>query len=485
MRVALVHYHLQSGGVTRIICHQQKALSQRGIKTVALIGKPPSFEAAGDFRVIPGLQYEADRPDITPSELAAQMRTEAAAALGGPPDLWHVHNHSLGKSLVLPLALGLLAGQGERILFQIHDFAEDGRPANYRAMLAKMADGQRSTLSRLLYPQAEHLHYGVLNRRDYRFLRQAGLDSDHLHFLLNPVDFEPVTQEKPAPAAGSGQLWLYPTRAIRRKNLGEFLLWSALAPEDAWFATTSGPENPTEQPRYRHWQQVASELSLPVRFAMVDSGRYSFIDLLRRAEVAVTTSVAEGYGMAFLEPWVLGVPVCGRSLPEIMPRIDGEGIRLPWAYERLDVPLDWLGRDRVEVTASEGLRRNLAAYGRCPAQGDLHRVLNAWIREDRIDFGRLDESLQETVLRRLVATEGQAALFCPGELPAPACLGASLAENQRILHSRYSLARYGERVEAVYRQVANATETAPGNLDGEILLDRFLAPERLSLLRVD
>ena len=122
MRVALVHYHLQSGGVTRIICHLQKALSQRGIKTVVLTGKPPSLQGDWDFRVIPGLQYEADRPVITPFDLATQMRTEASAALGGPPDLWHVHNHSLGKSLVLPITLRLLADQGERLLFQIHDF---------------------------------------------------------------------------------------------------------------------------------------------------------------------------------------------------------------------------------------------------------------------------------------------------------------------------------------------------------------------------
>jgi len=485
MRVALVHYHLQSGGVTRIVCHLQKALGQRGIRTVALIGKPPSVPGVGDFRVIPGLQYEADRPAITPAELAAQMRAEAAAVLGGPPDLWHVHNHCLGKSLVLPLALHLLAGQGERFLFQIHDFAEDGRPANYRAMLATMAGGRREVLSRLLYPQGDHLHYGVLNRRDYRYLREAGLDACHLHLLLNPVDLGPIDNHRPAAAAASEPLWLYPTRAIRRKNLGEFLLWSALAPEGVRFATTSGPENPAEQARYRRWLQVAAELGLPVRFEMVRPGGPGFVDLLGRADVAVTTSVAEGFGMAFLEPWALGVPVFGRNLPEITPRIGGEGVDLPWTYDRLDIPLDWLGRDRVEEAAREGLQRNLAAYGRFPTPDDLHRLLTAWINEDRIDFGRLDEPLQETVLRRLVAARAHAALLGPGELPEPDSLRASLSENQEILRSRYTLACYGEAVEAVYRQVASAAVTAPGSLDGEALLDRFLAPERLSLLRVD
>jgi hypothetical protein len=102
-----------------------------------------------------------------------------------------------------------------------------------------------------------------------------------------------------------------------------------------------------------------------------------------------------------------------------------------------------------------------------------------------VDFGRLDEPLQEEVLRRLVGSRGQSAFLCPNELPEPDYLRSSLIENRRILGSRYTLARYGEAVEAVYRQVVNSTVTVLDNLDGEVLLDRFLAPERLSLLRVD
>ncbi|MDR2549450.1 MAG: hypothetical protein LBD10_04525 [Desulfobulbus sp.] len=484
MRVALVHYHLQGGGVTRIVCHQQKALGRHDIKTVILTGKPPAVRDAGDYRIVSGLQYEADRPAVTPAELAAQMRAAAGAALGGPPDLWHVHNHSLGKSLVLPLALGLLAARGERLLYQLHDFAEDGRPGNYRAMLAAMAAGRRQILSRLLYPQGGHLHYAVLNRRDHQFLCEAGLGGDHLHLLHNPVDLGPVAPEV-FPAAEREPLWLYPTRAIRRKNLGEFLLWSALAPRGTRFGTTSGPENPVEQPRYRRWLQVAGELGLPIRFELVQPGGPDFSALLQRAEVAMTTSIAEGFGMAFLEPWLLGVPVFGRNLPEIMPPAGAEKLCQPWTYDRLDVPLDWLGRGRIERAAQEGLRRCLAAYGRNPGKDDVHRVLAAWIRDGGVDFGRLDEPLQETVLRRLVVGQAQSALMQPMDVATAASRGDAVATNRSLLQNRYSLARYGEALEAMYRQVARSATSAIDHLDGEILLDRFLAPERLSLLRVD
>ncbi|MCL2791030.1 MAG: glycosyltransferase [Desulfobulbus sp.] len=485
MRVALVHYHLQGGGVTKIVCLQQKALGQRGIATVALSGKPPVVRDAGNVRVVPGLQYEADRPSVSPAELAAQMRAEARSALGGDPDLWHVHNHSLGKNLVLPSALGCLIEQGERFLFQIHDFAEDGRPGNYRAMLAAMAAGCRRTLFRLLYPRGGQLHYAVLNRRDFHFLQEAGLDADHLHFLRNPVDMEPVGHGTPTALPGQAPLWLYPTRGIRRKNLGEFLLWSALAPQGTRFGTTSGPENPAANLHYRRWRQLAGELRLPVQFEMVGPGGPSFVELLNRADVAVTTSVAEGFGMAFLEPWSLGVPVFGRNLSEIMPSADNERICLPWNYDRLDVPVEWLGRARIEQAAREGMQRCLAAYGRCPGKDDVHRALVAWIRDGGIDFGRLDEVLQETVLRRLVATRAQSALIEPVGASISIGIRDVVTANQSLLRSRYTLACYGEAMEAIYLQVADSTTGAIDNLDGEVLLDRFLAPERLSLLRVD
>lgn len=484
MRVALVHYHLQNGGVTRIICHVQKALRQRGITSMVLTGKPPSYQVNGTYGVVPGLQYEADRPQLSVADLVAQMRRTATEVLGGPPDLWHIHNHSLGKSLILPPALRQMAEEGEHLLFHLHDFAEDGRPANYRAMLSRMAGDDGELLAQLLYPQGEHLHYAVLNCRDHQILREAGLAEAQLHLLPNPVDLELAEPSEAVPPV-CPPLWLYPTRAIRRKNLGEFLLWSALAPKETWFATTSGPENPLELPRYQRWRQLAAELGLPVHFEMVGPNSYGFIDLLRMADVAMTTSVAEGFGMAFLEPWTLGTPVCGRNLAETTGQFTADGLRLPGCYDRLEVPLDWFGEEDVQRAAEDGLTRNLAAYGRQPQPGDVQRVLAAWVRDGWIDFGRLDEAMQEQVLERVVRQQAQAALLQPAQLPHPQELAAPLTENRRILHERYALSHYGERLESIYQQVAGARATACDQLDGDVLLDRFLAPERLTLLRVD
>ncbi|MGI6655776.1 MAG: glycosyltransferase family 4 protein [Desulfobulbus sp.] len=487
MRVAIVHYHLQSGGVTRIICHQAKALRALGVEVVILTGRSPLFDPGCPFRVVPALLYEADRPVVSPDELAARMRRTAAEALGAPPDLWHLHNHSLGKNLVLPMALRLLAERGESMLFQIHDFAEDGRAANFRLMLNKLAGGRQQVLSRILYPCGDRIHYAVLNRRDVRFMLAAGASGERLHLLPNPAALTPPPAKGRLPLRKPGRLWIYPTRAIRRKNLGEFLLWSALAPPDSCFAVTSGPENQLEQPRYHRWKQLAAELNLPVAFEWVGADKGTFVELLADADVAVTTSMAEGFGMAFLEPWLLDTPVCGRDLPEITDGIKEDGLVLHGAYTRLDVPLAWLGYDAVRRAAEIGLRDTFAAYGRGEPSGeDLARVMTAWLRDGHVDFGRLSEPLQEVVLQRVVRSRAQSGLIYPHIFASPATLRAPLAENRRILLDLYSLTRYGERLVRVYQRVLDAGPSRlDGHLDGGALLDRFLAPERLVLLRVD
>lgn len=487
MRIAIVHYHLQPGGVTRIIEHTLQAVSDRGISLAVLTGEAPAMEWPENYRVIPGLQYDAIRAPVSSAELAREMEQQAKDILGAEPDIWHIHNHSLGKNLALPGALQILAARGCHLLLHIHDFAEDGRPANYRLMLDQLGGGQQAVLSRLLYPLADHVHYGVLNRRDHDFLLQAGLPSSCLHRLPNPVQLgDDAAINIPARLIEKEkQLWLYPTRAIRRKNIGELLLWSAITSTDNCFATTMGPLNPKERPRYEAWKRLAASLNLPLQFELASRPGVHFAGLLRQARILVTTSVSEGFGMAFLEPWTVGRPVWGRDLPEITNEFRDAGIKLSGMYERVDVPVQWLGFDRISGKAAAGLQLSYGAYGRSPQQNDLERVLASWIRNGMVDYGRLDEELQEQVLCRVVSHPQDVGLITPSALPDPLDFRENIVENRQVLADRYSLQGYGNRLMAAYRQLTDSTTSELDNLNGEILLDLFLAPERLMLLRVD
>jgi len=484
MKIAIVHYHLQPGGVTRIIEHTATALAGSNISLVVLTGQEPGPDFSAPFKVIPELQYEANRPDTTASNLVQAMKKSARESLGGLPDIWHVHNHSLGKNTVLPAALHQLAGENQHLLLHIHDFAEDGRPANYQMMLEKMAGGSKKAMSQLLYPAAEHVHYGVLNGRDFAFFSDAGVNPDCLHLLPNPVRLNIKQQDFSEPPAGE-YLFLYPTRAIRRKNLGEFLLWAAVSPKDYCFATSLGPENPGERPRYEEWKRFAKELQLPVEFELALQPGNTFEGLLTRARGFITTSVAEGFGLAFLEPWLAGRPVCGRDLPEITDEFREEGIKLPHLYKRLDVPVQWLGRGRLLDCALAGQEKNLAAYGRRPTVDCIDRIVAAWVKGECVDFGRLDEEMQQQVIRHLVREPFAVTNLIPESLPDPVACDGPLVENKKILQEKYSLQGYGERLRGVYNQIADSAETTLDALNGEELLNHFLSPERLTLLRVD
>lgn len=486
MRLAIVHYHLQLGGVTRVVRHILTALEKEDVNIVVLTGQPPAaVDWLGEYRIIPGLLYEQERPPVSANELAAQIEHSATEALGGRPDLYHVHNHCLGKNLALPGAVHILAARGCPMLLHLHDFAEDGRPGNYRLMLEKIGGARVSELSRLLYPVGGHIHYGFLNSRDRSCLQKAGGVDTHLHLLPNPVDLELDVQLKMIDKPRCQPLVLYPTRAIRRKNLGEFLLLSAIASGDYHFATTLGPENPGERWRYEQWQRVSADLDLPVTFELGTKVGSSFPDLLQQAEALVTTSVAEGFGLAFLEPWLVRRPVCGRDLPEITNEFRLQGIELPWLYMRFSIPVGWLGLTRILERGRSGLLKSLAAYGRKCKDSDFERLRESWIQQGGVDFGRLDEAMQEEVLRRVTASPNEIPALEPSALPDFSNKEKVIETNRRRLKEKYSLKEYGRAISKCYQQIADSEITPLEALDGELMLDHFLAPERLSLLRVD
>ncbi|MEA3640625.1 MAG: glycosyltransferase [Lamprobacter sp.] len=493
MRIAIVHFHLQTGGVTRVIQHACAALAAAGHSVLVLSGEPAQQPGslAARIEVIPALGYEERRPPLGSKALQQAMEQAAKRMLGAAPDLWHVHNHCLGKNLALPDALRALAEAGHRLLLQPHDFAEDGRPALYRRMLETIGAQDGAGLSAHLYPVAPQIHYATLNLRDHGFFAAAGVPSTQLHRLPNAVSFAGEQDSKASRPPSRQQTavgidhrrWLYPTRAIRRKNLGELLLWAALAGPDDRFATTLAPQNPLEQPIYQRWVSLARELALPVDLEL-GAGNSDFGALLASSHALMTTSVAEGFGLAFLEPWLIGRPVAGRDLPEITADFSADGLDLSGLYRRLPVPLDWLDAAALRRRLDQALAAAASAYGREREADDLERAWRVALDEDsRVDFGRLDEDAQTQVLRH-VRADPAAGSALDATSPPLAAEAELIARNQAVVEREYLIDGYRRRLEAIYQSLLNAP-TAPlrDQADGRALIARFQAPERLHLLR--
>lgn len=485
MRIAIVHYHLKRGGVTRVVENTLSALIDKGVDVVVLAAENSglSEEFGSHFVAVPELAYKSVTNCHSASELEGALRRAAGKALNGAPDLWHVHNHHLAKNTSLTGAVAAMAGAGERLLLHIHDFPEDGRPGNYQTLRNDLADGDNEILRQILYPMGAQIFYGVLNRRDFDVLNRAGVPECQIQLLPNPVS-TPCRDAplSPLPELSFDRLILYPTRAIRRKNLGETLLWSAVAPPGDLFGCTLAPDNPAAKPIYQRWVDRATEWGLPIEFELGKRMPVSFDSLVLSSDSLITTSVAEGFGLAFLEPWAFGRPLLGRNLPDITSDFVDVGLDLGALYDRLDVPLAWIDQDLLRAELSATLRKSYQQYSLELPEHSVDKTFKDLIAGDVIDFGRLGEGIQEEIILKVMGDSG-----CAKALQ-PQCLSESLstehvAHNETVARERFSLDQYGRRLMDCYSRLVNIEGTPIEWAEPASVLDQFLSPAAFNFLR--
>jgi glycosyltransferase involved in cell wall biosynthesis len=479
MKIAIVHYHLQPGGVTRVIENTLQAWEENGteIEAVALSGRAYPGDRLPDTRVVQGLDYTSPRDAVDPRVLTERLRASAKDALGQTPDLWHIHNHSLGKNPSLTAAVSLLAESGERILLHPHDFAEDGRPGNYLSL---------SEVYQRAYPTGHTIHYAALNQRDRGFLAHMLKDSSsRVHLLANAVPpstpFSEFQEEKILDLPEN--LLLYPVRAVRRKNLGELALLAS-SHQDFHFANSLGPTNPEFTPIFEDWKQFGKELELPLTYGLGEHTDASFPEMVGHAQSILSVSVAEGFGLGFLEPWTFGKGLCGRNLPDITSDFAELGVSLANLYDRLPIPLDCIPSvSQVRETIQSALAQFYLDYQEDLPEDGTEIAFQSMVENDCIDFGRLDESNQQAIIRTIAhSPELQQGIQKHSGLEVLS--GEIIDRNRQAVTEQFSLSSYAERTLNIYQELLatdNGTQCQFAN--GQLLLDQYLSPTRLNLLR--
>ncbi len=515
-KVAIVHYHLDPGGVTKVIFTQLAALEagldEGRIEVLLVYGREQATGPAwlaGPFRHLsvrsarlPELDYDYGHPARSAGLPQKLQQLLADYGFGPHQCLLHIHNHSLGKNLHMSAAIRRLAQAGYRLLLHIHDFAEDYRPANYRLICERLSGGDLAAVGAELYPQADSIHYAVLNCRDRRILQTAGFASKRVHLLPNPVQ-SPGTLPDRQPArqrlfelfgvCSSSRYVLYPVRAIRRKNVGEALLWSALAGAGTTFSVSLPTINPAELELYQSWKNLAANLDLPFIFETgVESG-LSFVENLAASDLLLTTSVAEGFGLVFLEAWLAGRVLVGRDLPEVTADFREAGLSLCTLQERLLIPLELVGAQQVGQRLVRAYRATLRAYGlEPPDSAKLQVEVEKRLAGAEVDFADLDEPLQQAVIARCrnEPSARHAVLELNPWLVKLICADSSqshelVQRNARVVGERFGLRRSGLRLLAVYSQLLEAESgrrlESPGN--AKRILDEFLAFGRFRPVR--
>lgn len=490
MTVAIVHYHLGPGGVSQVIAAASRALTEAGMPHVILIGEPPDEDAFDlPIRVVPGLEYDfkhgrdaSTAGRLGDTSLPDELQAAAMDALGQAPDVWHFHNHSLGKNRSMPEVVARLAEAGERMVLQVHDLAEDGRPGNYPKIAGCVT----------LYPVSPRVHYAFLNARDMRVFTEAGLPEENAGVLANPI---PSVTPLPALHSPQSPILFAPVRGIRRKNLGEMVFLSALAPQGARFAVSRAPRNAEALPVHETWSRFAVRHGLPIGFDVVDrfapaaGASASFDSWLAHATHFISTSVAEGFGLPFLEAIAHGKPLIGRNLTHITAEHARHGILAGNLYDQLLIPVEWVDLTILRDHLTTTLERNHRAYVRPLVQETITATLDALVHEGWLDFGNLPEPLQQGAIERMAdPAYRKIPLVRIGDetVVAQDWLAAAIANDQPTASPEqlapYSPAAYRETITALYADLADRPHSPVRFLSAAKILTTCLAPQSFHFL---
>ncbi|MBW2193533.1 MAG: hypothetical protein JRF27_07070, partial [Deltaproteobacteria bacterium] len=413
---------------------------------------------------IRGLGYD-NRPEtsLPPENIADAIIRAITTKWKGGCDILHVHNPLLNKNANLLKILKILQKKNISLFLQIHDFAEDGRPQSY-------------------FPDEylQDCHYGVINTRDYDILIDAGLKSDGLHKIPNTIKFFDLKQKNAIPFTPV----LYPIRAIRRKNIGEAILLSLFFRNNAPLAFTLPPNSPSDIRSYEGWKAFVEEKRLNVLF---DAGlSYEFSDLVLASESLMTTSVTEGFGFSFLEPWTAKKFLWGRRLPDICSDFINNGVQLDHLYTRLHVPIEWVGKKKLYQRWRSCVLKNSARFNIPIDNERLTTSFEKTTRNNIIDFGLLDETFQQGIISGLLSSSAyrdrvirlNAHLESPGRVSNQQAL---IEKNRSAVIRNYNKSLYQKRLFKAYTRVIKTSVVQ--KINKSRLLQHFFTPEAFSLLK--
>lgn len=467
-----LHFHAKPSGVTRVIQQQMDALKDDA-ECIFIAGSNGNGGPLGAdwgvrrMLIVAGVGYDGIRPEEGVESTVSQILKAIESQWPSGCDLIHVHNPLLNKNRDFLAMLKILQNKGIPLFLQVHDTAEDFRPGSY-------------------YSQEEYpanCHYGVINSRDYHLFLQAGLKSEGLHLLPNCVT--PLVSQNQEPEEmghdhSRSPLVLYPVRAIRRKNIGEAILLSCYFPPPVRLGITLPPSSPADYPSYEGWKAFSLREGLPVDFELGLSRPLS--DWIPETLCMISTSIREGFGFTFLEPWTAGRGLIGRRIPTVVEDFQRQGIEFPDLYNHLCIPTEYIPIEEAKGRWEGMVRETYAKYEIPMDQNMLETVWNRISEGGKIDYPYLHPLIAQRFIRqckessRLRERLAELNPFLTNfiEQVGTAERLELIERNRARVLSAYSLETYREQLLAVYHKVL--TKPVHHSIDKKSLLQSFLDP---------
>ena len=426
LKIAIVHYHLNPGGVTRIIESQIQSLKSDTAKIKIICGfcpDPEQYRQAGIELIINNeLNY------IYPESISADKLIRIYNSLNDffrkvidKDEIIHFHNLNLAKNPVATKVISDMASEGYFVVNHIHDFAED-RPQNWDFIKKVIEEHFKANLRNILYPDLSNYLVAVLNSFDLDRIKENGINEKRRFLLPNPFGFLPEKdinnkhlcaskiRQKLNLKAGK-KIITYPVRVIRRKNIGEFILLSTLFKTEAHWLVTLPPKNPIEIKYYEKWKIFCRKERIPVHFEVGLS--VEFNDLIYASDFCITTSIREGFGMVFIEPWLFRTPVIGRDIPYVTKDLKKLGMNFSGFYQNMHIDKD--NNDFIDLSMEDQMEY-------------IHKV-------NRSDIKKQDLMIMNPILNnffQLVSNK-------------------IISNNIKVIKENLSLERYKERLYAIYQ----------------------------------
>ncbi len=353
----IFHYHLLPGGVTSVITEGVKALLHTSINDSSIpIGKitlvtgrrentETVYKSIMDFfpeishrkireKIFIDIISEIDYLDkeFAKGENATELARELLNRYGGNESVWWVHNYHLGKNPIFTDALLEIIEKEipttPKILLQIHDFPESGRYENLKFL--------KETIKHFPYPVTPGIRYIVINPRDREILVQSGIPEKLVYLLENPSNIGQLTIPDEKEVANwkeklltfynvnskKVKLILYPIRAIRRKNVFEAALISAIAnnqhPDNNYKLIVTLPGVSKAERYYSSLVEKAFKNGTINGFfktgAELEKIGISFEELVHTSNIILSSSVQEGFGFSFIQSIIWNKPLFAREI---------------------------------------------------------------------------------------------------------------------------------------------------------------------------
>ena len=414
MTLTVLHYHFRPGGVRRVIeCGLPPLARAMDCSGVTLLSgeAPPSDWREMMERALhpcpvrwiahPALGYWSEQKE--PAPVAAEAICGVLREAIGKGTLW-AHNLSVGRNLLLAREVTALP-DSVPVWLHHHDWWWDGRWERWPEFSAQGFESLIHAV-RVTLPAGDHVRHLCVNATDARRLSHwLNEEVAYVPNILAPPEPDPeriaIAREFLRHTTGAPHCWLYPCRALRRKNIAEALLVQRCLAPEAITVTTGGPSSAAEEHYFDRLAASARAQRWPLFPAVASTaGTPDVLSLTAAAEAVIVTSLKEGFGLPYGEAALAGRPCLARIPGGLEETLAPAGIPFARRWSALPVPRDGFD-SRAERERLQCGRERLAPL----LPPELLPLLSECSAESAgassVDFGSLTLSAQLEVLTAL------------------------------------------------------------------------------------